>query len=73
MNGQAQALNNVTFVAFDIETTGLAPVVDRIVEIGAVKFRDKTVIDTYQELMDPEMPISPGAKAVKGDVGSKAI
>ena len=27
---------NITFTAFDIETTGLTPVVDRIVEIGAV-------------------------------------
>ena len=66
MNGKGQPLNNVTFVTFDIETTGLSPVVDRIVEIGAVKFRNGTVLDTFQELIDPEMPISSGAMAVNG-------
>jgi DNA polymerase-3 subunit epsilon len=59
-------IKNTTFVAFDIETTGLTPVVDRIVEIGAVKFRNRKIIDTFQELIDPEMPISPGAFAVNG-------
>lgn len=54
------------FVALDIETTGLTPVVDRIVEIGAVKFRKGKVLDRFQELIDPEMPISPGAFAVNG-------
>ncbi len=66
MNAQKQVLNNVTFVAFDIETTGLSPVVDRIVEIGAVQFRNGKVFDTFQELVDPEIPISPGATAVNG-------
>ena len=66
MNGQGQTLNNVTFVALDIETTGLSPFIDRIVEIGAVKFRNGKVLDTFQELIDPEMPISPGAMAVNG-------
>ncbi len=61
-----QILSELTLVAFDIETTGLTPVVDRIVEIGAVKFRERKVIDTFQELVDPEMPISPGASAVNG-------
>lgn len=56
----------MTFVAFDIETTGLTPVVDRIVEIGAVKFRSGKVMDTFQELIDPEMSISPDATAVNG-------
>ena len=54
------------FVALDIETTGLTPVVDRIVEIGAIKFRNKTVLNTFQELIDPGMPISPAAFAVNG-------
>ncbi len=60
------AVSNITFAAIDIETTGLTPVVDRIVEIGAVKFRNGKVLDTFQELIDPEMPISPGAFAVNG-------
>ena len=59
-------IKNATFVAFDIETTGLSPFIDRIIEIGAVKFRSEKVLDTFQELIDPEMPISPGAMAVNG-------
>lgn len=43
---------DITFVAFDVETTGLTPVIDRIVEIGAVKFRDGEVIDTFHDLVD---------------------
>ena len=61
-----KTLSHITFVAFDLETTGLTPVVDRIVEIGAVRFRADEVIDTFQALVDPEMPISPGATATNG-------
>jgi DNA polymerase III subunit epsilon len=59
-------LSNITFTAFDIETTGLTPVVDRIVEIGAVRFCGNQVIDTFDALVDPLRPISPGASSVNG-------
>ncbi len=62
----ARTLSDITFVALDLETTGLTPVVDRIVEIGAVRFRAGEVLDSFQELVDPEMPISPGATATNG-------
>ena len=58
--------SNVTFTAFDIETTGLTPVVDRIVEIGAVRFRGDEIIDTFEAFVDPGVPISHGASAVNG-------
>jgi DNA polymerase III epsilon subunit family exonuclease len=44
---------NVTFVAFDLETTGLSPSNDRIVEIGAVKFRNGKIIDQKSWLINP--------------------
>ena len=59
-------INGTTFVAFDLETTGLTPVVDRIVEIGAVRFCGNQVIDTFDELVDPLRPISHGASSVNG-------
>ena len=59
-------LMDTTFIAFDLETTGLTPVVDRIVEIGAVRFRAGEVLDTFQELVDPGIPISPGATETNG-------
>lgn len=61
-----ELIRNITFVAFDLETTGLTPVVDRIVEIGAVQLRAGEALDMFQELVDPEMPISPGASAKNG-------
>ena len=62
-------LTDLIFSAFDIETTSLTPVKDRIVEIGSIKFRNGEIIDTFQEMIDPEMPISPGASAVNGITG----
>ena len=46
-------------VAFDLETTGLDPQRDRIIEIGAVKFEGNKVLATYQTLINPQHPISP--------------
>jgi DNA polymerase III epsilon subunit-like protein len=50
------------FTALDIETTGLDPDVDRIVEIGVVKFTaDGTVIDEFATLVN-NPGSSPGAR-----------
>ena len=37
-----------SYVALDLETSGLNPVEDNILEVGAVKVEDNKVIDTYQ-------------------------
>jgi DNA polymerase-3 subunit epsilon/ATP-dependent DNA helicase DinG len=43
-----------TFVALDVETTGLDPERDRITEVGAVRFgTDGTVIESYEQLVNP--------------------
>jgi DNA polymerase-3 subunit epsilon/ATP-dependent DNA helicase DinG len=41
------------FIALDLETTGLDPARDAIIEIGAVKFQDDQVIDTFQTFINP--------------------
>ena len=46
-----------TFVVFDLETTGLSPVNDRIIEIGAVKLQNKKVIDRFSVFVNPQIPI----------------
>lgn len=45
------------FIIFDIETTGLSNKLDRITEIGAVRIRDGRIIDEYNQLINPQMPI----------------
>ncbi|MHB1638971.1 MAG: helicase C-terminal domain-containing protein [Candidatus Dormibacteria bacterium] len=46
-----------TYVSFDLETTGLSAKSDRIIEIGAVKFDQAGVLDSYSTLVDPGQPI----------------
>ncbi len=45
------------FVAFDIETTGLNAMNDRMTEIGAVIFSGSKVISTFNTFVNPGMPI----------------
>ncbi len=42
------------FVAFDLETTGLSSIHDRIIEIGAVVMKNGEEIDRFQTFVDPE-------------------
>lgn len=44
-------------VSIDIETTGLIPAEDAIIEIGAVKFSGRRVDDTWSTLVNPRRPI----------------
>ena len=52
------------FIAFDLETTGTLPGVDRIVEIGAVRFHNGEVDAVFSTLVDPLIPIPAGASRV---------
>ena len=54
------------FIAFDLETTGILPGVDRIVEIGAVRFLNGEVEAIYSTLVDPQIPIPQEASRVNG-------
>ena len=52
------------FVVFDLETTGLDPNNDRIVEIGAVRISQGIKVSTFHTFIDPEMRIPDQAFAV---------
>lgn len=43
----------ISFVAFDLETTGLNPAEHKIIEIGAVKVVDGKIVDGFDRLIDP--------------------
>ena len=46
-----------SFVAFDLETTGLSPVHDRILEIAAIKVHRNAAVDTFESLINPGISI----------------
>jgi len=52
--------------AFDVETTGLIPGVDRIVELGAVLFQGENVLASFEQLVDPGIPMPLEAQKVNG-------
>ena len=52
-------LSEVTFAVVDLETTGTAPGHDRIIEIGAARFRGGECLGTFQTLVNPGGPIPP--------------
>jgi DNA polymerase-3 subunit epsilon/ATP-dependent DNA helicase DinG len=48
-----------SIVALDIETTGLDPQADAILEIGAVRFNERRVEGEYSALINPGRPVPP--------------
>ncbi|MBE8221234.1 MAG: 3'-5' exonuclease [Bdellovibrionales bacterium] len=58
--------SNLNFIAFDLETTGLYPELDRIIEVGAVKYIDGKVDSVFSTLVDPEQAIPSIATKING-------
>ena len=53
------------YVAFDTETTGLAPG-SRMVEIAGIRFDERGLLETFHTLVNPGMPIPPDAIKTHG-------
>jgi len=53
-------------VTFDLETTGVDTQTARILEIGAARVRGGQVVETFQQLVDPEEPIPEDASLSHG-------
>lgn len=66
-----------TYVALDIETTGVNPSLDRIIEIGMAKVVDGVVVDSFSSLIDPQVHISERITELTGirdeDVKGKTV
>lgn len=56
VNDRGQRIDS-EYVVFDIETTGLSPRYNKIIEIGAVRIREGKIQDTYSRFVNPEVPI----------------
>jgi ATP-dependent DNA helicase DinG len=54
------------YVALDLETTGIDPDRDAIIEIGAVKFRGDQVLEEFVALVNPGRPIPSEIVALTG-------
>lgn len=48
---------NGTYVAFDLETTGLDATSDMIIEFGAVKIVDGVITEIFSSFVNPQIPI----------------
>lgn len=60
-------INEVEFIIFDFETTGLnAFHGDEICEVAGAKFKNGKTLDTFLSLVNPLRPISAGATSVNG-------
>jgi len=55
--GTYVALSMETFVAFDLETTGLDPEEDEILEVGMVRVEQGNITERYSQLFLPSVPI----------------
>ena len=57
---------NQTYVSLDLETTGLNPEIDEIIEIGAVKFNSGQTVDTFHSLVNPNRTLPYRIQALCG-------
>jgi DNA polymerase-3 subunit alpha (Gram-positive type) len=51
-------LDEAVYTVFDIETTGLSVVDDKIIEIAALRVKNGQILDEFQTYINPERPIS---------------
>lgn len=53
LNPEARPLKEAEYVVFDIETTGLSVINNKIIELAGVKMRDEKVIDRFATFVNP--------------------
>ena len=47
-----------TYIVVDLETTGLNPVNDEIIEISALKYVNNQLVESFTHLVNPQLPIN---------------
>lgn len=61
-----ESLDQICFLGLDVETTGVSPLHDRIIEIGLALGRRYQRPQVYARLIRPDRPIHPLSQAVHG-------
>ena len=63
-NSKIELVND--YIVLDIETTGLDPEFDEIIEIGAIKVINGKIVDEFSELVKPSNAITPFISSLTG-------
>ena len=62
-----------SYICFDLETTGLSPEKDEIIEIGAVKVIEGKVVDRFMHFVKPDTPISDMVTGITGITNAMVV
>ncbi|MDG5470325.1 PolC-type DNA polymerase III [Jeotgalibacillus sp. ET6] len=57
-NVSDRQLEDASYIVFDVETTGLSAVYDKIIELAAVKIKGGEIIDKFERFANPHHPLS---------------
>src|SRR4051812_37691855 len=49
----------LSFAVVDLETTGASAIYDRILEVAVVRLEGGEIVDRYEQLVDPKVPVPP--------------
>ncbi len=55
-----------SYISIDLETTGLNPKKERIIEIGALRVVEGEVLETFHTLVNPYRPLPPRIQELTG-------
>jgi DNA polymerase-3 subunit alpha (Gram-positive type) len=58
INPSPTVLDDQVYVTFDIETTGLSAIYDKVIELSAVKMKNGEILEEFQEFINPGFPLS---------------
>lgn len=62
--GQHQSFESLSYIVFDIETTGLNATKEELIQISAVKMEKGEKIDSFNEYITPSQPLSDFIKEI---------